>query len=186
MVGGSRGFLWRLRSEPHHPTNRCALVPPSSGRTGSFWFWGWVVGFGFLWELRSSPHHPTDRSAPVPPSSLEEGSFWCTRWVVFSDRLPSPDSRPLKKCSPPFQGGGDRFAVGWFGAVCTSLGDLLHGPSPKSVCGIGASPMTRRRGELRSFGEGSASAGRCGRSVIGRRPDATGEGEKSYELRVKG
>ena len=31
-----------------------------------------------------------------------------------------------------------------------------------------------------------ARAERCGRSVIGRRPDATREGEKSYELRVKG
>ena len=54
------------------------------------------------------------------------------------------------------------------------------------VGGIGASPMTRRRGEWRRFREGSASAGSGGRSVIGRRPDATRGGEKSYELRVKG
>ena len=77
--------------------------------------------------------------------------------------------------SPPFQGGGGPrlSVVGWFGAVRASLGDLLQGPSPKSVGGIGASPMTRRRCELRRFREGSASAGSRGRSVIGRRPDAT-------------
>ena len=27
------GVLWGLGSWPHHPTNRCALVPPSSERT---------------------------------------------------------------------------------------------------------------------------------------------------------
>ena len=32
---GGFGLLWGLRAEPHHPTNRCALVPPSSGRRGA-------------------------------------------------------------------------------------------------------------------------------------------------------
>ena len=46
--------------------------------------------------------------------------------------------------------------------------------------------MTRRRGELRRFGEGSASAESGGRSVIGRRPDATREERvKGEELWVK-
>ena len=85
-------------------------------------------------------------------------------------RLPTPE-----KVLPSFpRRGGPRLSVvGWFGAAGTSLADRLHPSSPSSVCGIGASPMTRRRGELRSFGEGSASAGSGGRSVIGRRPDAT-------------
>ena len=31
--GWSGGFdlLWGLRAKPHHPTNRCALVPPPQG-----------------------------------------------------------------------------------------------------------------------------------------------------------
>ena len=61
--------------------------------------------------ILASPPHRSLRSGP--PLLREEGSFWFTRWVVFFDRLPTPDSRPLKKRSPPFQGGGDRFAVGW-------------------------------------------------------------------------
>ena len=87
--GWSGGFdlLWGLWAEPHHPTNRCALVPPSSERTGSFGFWGWVAGFDLLWSLRSWFHHPTSRFALVPPSSERtvgvkgEGLRVKGRWV---------------------------------------------------------------------------------------------------------
>ena len=84
-------------------------------------------------------------------------------------------------CSPALPSlarrGGPRLSVvGWFGAVRTSRGDLLHDSSPKAVGGIGASPMTRRRCELGRFGED-----RRARGVVGVR--SSGEGPM---LRVGG
>ena len=63
--------------------------------------------------------------------------------------------------SPPFQGGGDRALARWGGSapLVGPSGIYYHAPSPKSVCGIGASPMSRRRCELRRFGEGEESKG---------------------------
>ena len=54
------GVLWGLGSEPHHPTSRCALVPPSSERTGSLWFTRLVV---------SSGRPPTPDPRPLTPDS---------------------------------------------------------------------------------------------------------------------
>ena len=71
---------------------------------------GMVGGFGLLWGLRSWPHQPTDRCALVPPSSGRTGSFWFTSSVVFSIRLLTPASRPLKK-------GGDRGFAWWGGSA---------------------------------------------------------------------
>ena len=112
-VGGV-DLLWRLRSWSHHPTIRCALVPPSSLEEGSFWFRDWS-------------YYSTDSRLLTPDSCL-----------------PTPDSRLLTpdSCLPtPARRGGPRLSVvGWFGAVGRSFGDLLHGPGPKLPTPAGRRP----------------------------------------------
>ena len=57
VVVGGVGVLWGIRAWPHHPTIRCALVPPSSLEEESFWF-------------RDGSYYSTDSRLLTPDSCL--------------------------------------------------------------------------------------------------------------------
>ena len=114
------GVFRVLRSWPHHPTDRCALVPPSSERRGAC---SSGVG-GRESGVRSRRSEVRGRRSEVRGRRSVEYEHSC------SFELPSF----------PRRGGPRLSVVGWFGAVGRSFGDLLHGPGLKLPTPAGRRP----------------------------------------------
>jgi len=102
-------LLSSLWAEPHHPTDRSAPVPPSSGRTGSFWFTKLVV---FSGRPLTPASRPLQKGGPLcggvvgshdtsPPVTRQ---FLVTSLLMPATGLPCPPQRSLIPGSPACSG----------------------------------------------------------------------------------
>ena len=88
VVGGDSDFQRGIRSWSHHPTSRCALVPPSSGRTGSPWFGSRESGVGSQGsgvgsqrsEVRGQSENYDQSCSPALPSFPRRGDRALAWW----------------------------------------------------------------------------------------------------------